>query len=284
MSPDVPSLEDLVRAICEGTPIDWDALEQVGSDTFRSQVAALKVVAGIARVHRSEATGAAGPARARRMRRSAGGTSTSSITSPAARSATSTARGIPSSIARSRSSSCAVRPMRTPTPTRSCRRADCSPASVIPTSSACTAPRASTAASGSGWSTCAGARSRRRSAEDGALPPRKVAEIGAALCDALAAVHGAGLVHRDVKAQNVMLADDGRVVLMDFGAGGDVRHVGLDMAGTPLYLAPEVARGAPASAQSDIYSLGVLLRYAATGAYSRDVAPSPNGQSAETPV
>ena len=70
-----------------------------------------------------------------------------------------------------------------------------------------------------------------------------------------------------------MLGDDGRVVLMDFGAGGDLRHAGLDMAGTPLYLAPEVARGAPASPQSDIYSLGVLLRYAATGAYSRDVVP-----------
>ena len=116
-------------------------------------------------------------------------------------------------------------------------------------------------------------------ATDGALPTRKVAEIGAALCDALAAVHKAGLVHRDVKAQNVMLADDGRVVLMDFGAGGDLRHVGLDMAGTPLYLAPEVARGAPASPQSDIYSLGVLLRYAATGAYSRDVACPTNDKA-----
>jgi eukaryotic-like serine/threonine-protein kinase len=119
-------------------------------------------------------------------------------------------------------------------------------------------------------------------ARDGALPARKVAEIGAALCDALAAVHKAGLVHRDVKAQNVMLAEDGRVVLMDFGAGGDLRHVGLDIAGTPLYLAPEVSRGAPASPQSDIYSLGVLLRYAATGAYSRDIVAAER-QTAETP-
>ena len=51
------------------------------------------------------------------------------------------------------------------------------------------------------------------------------------------------------------------------------------MAGTPLYLAPEVLAGADASPQSDIYSLGVLLRFAATGAYSRDVAPSRNDKT-----
>jgi Tol biopolymer transport system component len=109
-------------------------------------------------------------------------------------------------------------------------------------------------------------------ADHGALAARRVAEIGAALCEALAAVHAAGLVHRDVKAQNVMLADDGRVVLMDFGAGRDTKHAGLDLAGTPLYLAPEVARGAAASPRSDIFSLGVLLRYAVTGTYSRDAS------------
>ena len=54
---------------------------------------------------------------------------------------------------------------------------------------------------------------------------------------------------------------------MDFGAGRDVRHAGLDLAGTPLYLAPEVARGAPASPQSDLFSLGILLRFAGTGAH-----------------
>ena len=64
MSPDVPSLDDLIHAICEGTPIDWDALEQTGDDSFRSKVAALRVVAGIARVHWTEPTETPTPAAA----------------------------------------------------------------------------------------------------------------------------------------------------------------------------------------------------------------------------
>ena len=99
--------------------------------------------------------------------------------------------------------------------------------------------------------------------------PREVASIGHALCGAVAAVHAAGLLHRDIKAQNVMMARDGRVVLMDFGSGrerGGPSAVAL--AGTPLYLAPEVLAGAsPPSMQSDIYSIGVLLFFLLTGSY-----------------
>ena len=98
--------------------------------------------------------------------------------------------------------------------------------------------------------------------------PSEATEIGIQLCHAVAAVHGAGLVHRDVKAHNVMLADDRRVVLMDFGTGrefGDTSGSGL--AGTPLYLAPEVFGGAEATARSDIYSVGVLLYYLLTRSY-----------------
>ena len=93
-------------------------------------------------------------------------------------------------------------------------------------------------------------------------------EIGIDLCGAIAAVHEAGLLHRDIKCQNVMLARDGRVVLMDFGTGreqGDNSAAGL--AGTPLYLAPELLSGLEPTVRSDIYSLGVLLYHLLTGSY-----------------
>lgn len=92
--------------------------------------------------------------------------------------------------------------------------------------------------------------------------------IGVDLCRAVSAVHGAGLLHRDIKSQNAMRAEDGRIVLMDFGAGRDLADDGAsDLAGTPLYLAPEVLRGEPATVRSDIYSLGVLLYHLVTGSY-----------------
>ena len=96
----------------------------------------------------------------------------------------------------------------------------------------------------------------------GPLSAEEATPIGVDLCQALAAVHGRGLVHRDVKAQNVMREDGGRTVLMDFGAGTELAaglRLSLDMAGTPLYLAPELFDGRPATRASDIYSLGVLL-------------------------
>lgn len=102
----------------------------------------------------------------------------------------------------------------------------------------------------------------------GLLGAEEAAEIGQGLCSALAAVHDAGLVHRDVKAQNVIREPKGRVVLMDFGAGQLIADAaGGSGAGTPLYLAPEMFNDAPASAQTDIYALGVLLYYLVTAGY-----------------
>ena len=96
----------------------------------------------------------------------------------------------------------------------------------------------------------------------------ETARIGTEICGAVSAVHRAGLLHRDIKAHNVMLADDGRVVLMDFGAGRDAGDSSsADLAGTPLYLAPEVLAGGTATARSDIYGVGVLLYHMLTGSY-----------------
>ena len=90
--------------------------------------------------------------------------------------------------------------------------------------------------------------------------------IGLDVCAALAAVHGAGLLHRDVKAQNVMREDGGRIVLMDFGTGEDLAGTNR-LVGTPLYLAPEIFGGQRASVQSDVYAVGVLLFYLVTGTF-----------------
>jgi serine/threonine-protein kinase len=102
-------------------------------------------------------------------------------------------------------------------------------------------------------------------ADTGPLPATDVVTIGTDICRALAAVHRAGLVHRDIKAQNVMRDDSGRIVLMDFGTTRLAEGEPSGLAGTPLYLAPEVLGGGPATPASDIYAAGVLLYYLLTG-------------------
>ncbi|HYT74681.1 MAG TPA: protein kinase [Vicinamibacterales bacterium] len=101
---------------------------------------------------------------------------------------------------------------------------------------------------------------------DGPMTPDAAARIGADLSSAVAAVHAAGLLHRDIKAQNVARDESGRIILMDFGAGEDVGSAPR-LAGTPLYLAPELLAGGRASPASDVYSLGVLLFHLVTGAF-----------------
>jgi serine/threonine-protein kinase len=105
--------------------------------------------------------------------------------------------------------------------------------------------------------------------EQGPFGPHEAALIGRDVCRALAAVHGQGVVHRDITAKNVMREAGGRTVLMDFGTGDQIAADGgaAPLAGTPLYLAPEVLTGAPSTAASDIYSLGVLLYYLASGEF-----------------
>lgn len=104
--------------------------------------------------------------------------------------------------------------------------------------------------------------------ENGAFPAEEVRGIGLDLCHALAAVHRHGLVHGDVKAENVMREVSGRIVLMDFGAAREFELADLTVvSGTLRYLAPEVLRGASPSPSSDIYALGVLLFRLVSGGF-----------------
>jgi hypothetical protein len=82
------------------------------------------------------------------------------------------------------------------------------------------------------------------------------------LCNAIRYAHSRNVIHRDIKSQNVMRAEGGRILLMDFGAGRDVdreQHAARRITGTAYYMAPQVLLGEPATRSSDIYSLGVLL-------------------------
>lgn len=103
----------------------------------------------------------------------------------------------------------------------------------------------------------------------GTLSASETVLLGLTLCRALSAVHRAGVLHRDIKAQNVMRQRGGRIVLMDFGAGHmwDVAPELSGVMGTPLYLPPEMMENGSFTAAGDIYSLGVLLYYAAAGEF-----------------
>ena len=108
----------------------------------------------------------------------------------------------------------------------------------------------------------------QRLQEDGRCDASEAIDIGMELCRAVKAVHDAGLLHRDIKPQNVVRASDGRLVLMDFGIGRELADGSIsDLAGTPLYLAPEIFRGAHATVRTDVYSIGVLLYHLLTGTY-----------------
>lgn len=107
----------------------------------------------------------------------------------------------------------------------------------------------------------------RRSAP---LSNAEIRSIGAALASALEYAHKRKLIHRDVKPQNVLLSDDGRPRLTDFGIAQAIESsTGLTRTGAVMgsvhYLAPELARGRPASALSDVYGLGAVLYEMATG-------------------
>ncbi|RZU17131.1 serine/threonine-protein kinase [Streptomyces sp. BK239] len=99
--------------------------------------------------------------------------------------------------------------------------------------------------------------------EDGVLRPRRAAEVGLAILDVLRSAHREGILHRDVKPSNVLIAEDGRVVLTDFGIAqveGDpsITSTGM-LVGAPSYISPERARGHKPGPAADLWSLGGLL-------------------------
>jgi Tol biopolymer transport system component len=123
------------------------------------------------------------------------------------------------------------------------------------------------------WSDCiAGATLERLLEERGAFGAGEVVAVGLDLCRALAALHGAGIVHGDVKPANVMRETGGRIVLMDLGAGRQVSAKSGPVYGTRSSAADEVLAGNPPTPSSDLYSLGALLFRLLTGRHHRNDA------------
>jgi len=105
--------------------------------------------------------------------------------------------------------------------------------------------------------------------EDGALSPDRLAHIGAQVASGLAAAHELGIIHRDVKPANVLVTEDDRAKVSDFGIARNLSDDRLTatglVAGTPAYFSPELARGGDPSPKSDVWALGVLLYTAVEG-------------------
>ena len=135
--------------------------------------------------------------------------------------------------------------------------------------------------------------------EYGPLPAVRALEMMAQILSGLAAAHRAGILHRDLKPDNVLLADDGRVKLGDFGLARAISaHTSTgDLVGTIAYLSPELVTRGQADARSDVYAAGILLFELLTGKqpfegeqavqiayqHANSTVPAPSGLASETP-
>ena len=117
----------------------------------------------------------------------------------------------------------------------------------------------------------------------GRLPPAKALEIAHELCAGLAAAHARQFVHRDLKPANIMIDGRGHARITDFGlaVAPEEARPG-ELAGTPSYMAPELFEGKPATVQSDIYALGVVLYELYTGKHPWDRRPATDSKRRES--
>jgi len=135
----------------------------------------------------------------------------------------------------------------------------------------------------------------------GKLTPEQTVDIIEAVLSGLAAAHKAGIVHRDVKPENVLLADDGRIKISDFGlarAASNNTATGQALLGTIAYLSPELVTRGVADARSDIYALGIMMYEMLTGEqpfqgeqpmqiayqHANDSVPAPSAKNPVVPV
>lgn len=249
-----PSLSELAGAILDGTSIDWQMVQSTANDAERGLVEELRVLATLADVHRQQRTADASPLQTWGHIR---------VLEPLGSGAFGRVyRAWDSRLDRE----VALKLL----PARS--DGDARASSIIHEGRLLARVRHPNVVTIYGADRIAdtiglwmelvdGETVEQRLARGSAVTPSDVIDIGVQICEAVSAVHKAGLLHRDIKAQNVMLANDGRVVLMDFGTGWDTGESAFDgsLAGTPLYLAPELLREGTATIQSDVYSVGVLL-------------------------
>jgi serine/threonine protein kinase/tetratricopeptide (TPR) repeat protein len=258
-----PAVRDLVRAILDGTSVDWETIQSTADDTDRPLLDKLRVLAALADFHRGQRARGDGPQAQTwghlRLLEQIGSGAFGRVY-----------RAWDTRLDRE----VALKLM----PARSA--ADPRASSIIEEGRLLARVRHPNVVTiygaerigdtvGLWMELIEGETVEQRLARASALNPSEVSAIGAQICGAVSAVHDAGLLHRDIKAQNVMLAPDGRAVLMDFGTGWDTADsdAARSLAGTPLYLAPELFREGKATAQSDVYSIGVLLYRMLTGAY-----------------
>ncbi len=254
MAEDRAALDDLAAAVADGADVDWAALiARAETPQDREQIARFALLARIAGVH-ADAGDEAGAA-------SGGGFAPLPPYAPGdhwgpLRIVELLAAGTFGTVYRAHDPTLArdvaLKILHVPASGErlavdAVPRDVCWRVSGIRTSCRCTAPTSTTAASACGWNSSRAARSRTNSRHAARCPSQDVLAIGADLAQALHAVHAAGLLHRDLKTQNVMRdARDGRVVLMDFSAGRDQVDASAHgawpatIAGSPLYIAPEV--------------------------------------------